>query len=246
METKIDYLDKVVNLICGCTAGCPYCWARNRYAPRFAHNCAKCGTFTPHFHEERLKLINRIKKPSIIGLNFMGDTWDPAVKPEWRQEIFRKIFNFQSQSKYIILTKQPQNIKSSDIINESIYGYINPENLWVGVSIESIDHIDRWVALSQKEYIRHKIISFEPVMEDFKFSTLKLCFSKYGYPDWIVIGALTKFNKELEYESRLRSLDLLNIIRRIDKDIPVFVKDNVGSQGAPKEFPESIRPTMGE
>lgn len=174
----------------------------------------------------------------------MGDTWDPNVNPEWRQEIFRKIFNFQSQSKYIILTKQPQNIKSSDIINESFYGYINPENLWVGVSIENSNQMDRWIALSQKEYIKHKIISFEPLMDTLYGNVLGLM-DRYGYPDWIIIGALTKSDKVSMAESREAVKQTIENIKYLKskgvKLPPIFFKDNCGIKNAPKEYPEIMK-----
>jgi hypothetical protein len=37
---------------------------------RFNGGCDDCKNFKVHFHPERLAEIDRIKKPSIIGLNF--------------------------------------------------------------------------------------------------------------------------------------------------------------------------------
>lgn len=256
MKTKIDYLTHVINIINGCSYGCSYCFARNRVAPRLAHNCRKCGKFIPHFHEERLKLINRIKKPSIVGLNFMGDTWDKNVEPEWRKQIWeRVIMNHISEtsSNFIVLTKQPQNINQSDfnVKNETISGMIKqvfhyPNNLWVGVSVEHIERIDRWVALSQKEYIKHKIISIEPVLGDSNsigriYHHYELYFKKYGYPEWIILGALTKsFKGEME-NSRNNAKSLLSYFKRMDVKVPIFVKDNCGIKNAPREFPKEMK-----
>lgn len=231
-KSKIDYLDYTVNAIMGCTHGCYYCWARNRMAPRMRHLCKLCGEFKPHFHEERLKLIDKIKKPSIVGLNFMGDTYDKGVLPMWREAIFHRIVD-NLQNHYIILTKQPQNIKEEE--------WVFPmRTLWVGVSIGNRDHTDRWVALSQKDYIRHKIISFEPVLDYFSAAKLKSMF-EYGRPSWIIIGALTGFAKYdmRTAESKSCAKQLLDALAEFD--IPLFVKDNCEIKGAPRQFPEEIR-----
>jgi len=239
-NTKIDYLDKCINIIVGCGNGCWYCWARNRYAPRFAHNCSKCGTFTPHFHEERLKLIDRIKKPSIVGLNFMGDTWDPNVKPEWRYKMFSKLLSKEEdKNDYIVLTKQPQNIKGIEL--GPLSRWFLPGKLWVGVSIESIDHMDRWIALSQKEYIQHKIISFEPVLDIHPVTDIIKLFEKYSYPDWIIIGSLTKSDKNEMLKSRISAGVMIEFLKDAGIKIPIFVKDNCNIKNALKEYPESMK-----
>lgn len=249
MDTKIDYLDKCINIICGCTYGCSYCWARNRVAPRLAHNCKKYGQFIPHFHEERLKLIDRIKKPSVIGLNFMGDTWDKNVLQEWRNKMFEKLVlynlpyylldrNKYPLHKFVVLTKQPQNIHYKD---SSIK---NMDNLWVGVSIESLHLFHRWVALSQKEYIKHKIISFEPTIiyigKDTIKASLIYMFELYGLPEWIIIGALTKSEKQMMNQSKTDATNLLIAIKELKLDIPIFVKDNCGIKNAPHEYPKEM------
>ena len=245
METGIDYLDSCVNIICGCSYGCEYCWARNRYAPRFAHRCKACGTFEPHFHEERLKQIGKIKGPAIVGLNFMGDTFGAGVKKEW---IEKMLIEMGPDSKsygirnYIILTKQPQNIKPPYNIY-AVNWFLR--NTWIGVSIENIDHIDRWVALSQKEYIQHKIISFEPVLPKKSESNIKGLseyFNLYGWPEWIIIGALTKSDKESMAMSRFQAELLLSYLLKIKNRPPIFVKDNCGIKDAPKEFPAGLKP----
>jgi len=251
METKIDYLDRCINIICGCTARCAYCWARNRYAPRFAHRCKLCGQFKPHFHEERLKQIGKINAPAIVGLNFMGDTWDKNVKRVWRNDIWNAIsppltinIPIKDQTQYIVLTKQPQNIKDFALLKDDKpyeADDVIPNNLWVGVSIESIDHIDRWIALSQKEYIAHKIISFEPFLTYYAIDVFKYYFRIYGMPDWIILGALTKSDKKSMADSRKQSKRFLNYLLTIKDRPPIFVKDNCEIKGAPKEFPAELK-----
>lgn len=237
MNTKIDYLDKCINVICGCTNGCWYCWARKRVAPRLAHNCKKCGQFIPHFHEERLKQIARIKKPSIIGLNFMGDTWDKESLPSWRHDIFLEVEK-NWRSDFIVLTKQPQNIKEEKFGSGA--GMPGLRNLWVGVSIDRPCNMDLWVGLSQKEYIQHKIISFEPIISDMDICRVIPYFLKYGFPGWIIIGALTKSPERQMQWSRYAAEHFYKVLLTLVNRPPIFVKDNVGMKNAPKEYPKEL------
>ncbi|MFH1226775.1 MAG: DUF5131 family protein [Planctomycetota bacterium] len=234
-KTMIDWCDYSWNPVTGCNNGCFYCYARKIYH-RFGRS------FKPRFHPDRLNEIDRIKKPSRIFLGSVTDLWDPMVKPEWREKIFDKCLNMTwptiRHHQFIALTKQPQNIEYSITISSH-------KNLWVGVSIESIPHIDRWVALSQKEYILNKIISFEPVLgyfddESYAFHDLKVYFNRYGYPDWLIIGALTGMNKEECYDSRRESESLINKLLELPNRPPIFVKDNVMMKNPPREFPKEM------
>ncbi|HUX03240.1 MAG TPA: DUF5131 family protein [Phycisphaerae bacterium] len=83
---KIGYLDATWNPVVGCTHGCKWCWAR-RQAKRQRKNCQKCYDFTPHLHAERLDEPLRKREPSVIGVCFMGDLFDPALPVEDTVEV---------------------------------------------------------------------------------------------------------------------------------------------------------------
>ncbi|MFH1226778.1 MAG: DUF5131 family protein [Planctomycetota bacterium] len=231
-KTKIDWCDYSWNPVTGCSNNCYYCYARKIYH-RFGRS------FKPRFHPDRLNEIDRIKKPSKIFLGSVTDLWDPMVKPEWREKVFDKCLNMEWPAiryhQFIVLTKQPQNIKYGITISSR-------NNLWIGVSIEGHD-MQRWIALSQKEYIKHKIISFEPTLASLDGNDLGMM-DRYGYPDWIIIGALTKYDKKSMKESQEAVRQMFDNIKfwksKGIKLPPIFFKDNCGIKNAPKEFPKEM------
>lgn len=230
-KTKIDWCDYSWNPITGCNGGCSYCYARKIYQ-RFQKS------FKLVFCPNRLNEIDKIKKPSRIFLGSVTDLWDRMAKQEWRNQIFKRVI-LNREHNFICLTKQPQNISIDDcdkyLVNKKM-----PKNLWIGVSIESIDHMDRWVALSQKEYIRHKIISFEPMLDSHPITNIIKCFEKYSYPDWIIIGSLTKSDKESMLNSRISATITIELLKNAGIKTPIFVKDNVGRKIVQKEYPEEL------
>ena len=100
----IGYLDDDWNPVVGCTRGCPWCWAR-RQAKRQKHNCQKCYDFTPHLHPERLDEPLRTRKPSVIGVGFMGDLFDAALPDSVRDECFG-VMDTAHWHTFVLLTKQ--------------------------------------------------------------------------------------------------------------------------------------------
>lgn len=156
-KTKIEWCDYTWNPITGCTAGCPYCYAR-KIALRFD------GHFRPTFHPERLgDLIDGPKKPKRIFVGSMGDLFDPGVKKAWRVKTFEAMAQIKYH-KYYLLTKQPQNIADIDLLNR--YG----TSVYVGVTVTGPQ--DLWRVEKLIEMVKGKhfgfglFISFEPLLAD--------------------------------------------------------------------------------
>lgn len=208
-KTKIEYLDVTLNYIVGCNGvGCAVrgkCWARVQ-AKRKKYYCSLCYQFIPHIHRERLQEPSHTKKPYRIGLNFMGDTFDSDVHPDWLQDILEMVRKCP-QHTFIILTKQPQNVPKW-------FSHEAPENLWVGVSVNQRSDLWRIEEL-QKTFFTVKIVSFEPLYEDLG----KINLQNIG---WIIIGAQTRPNLQPEPEW-VESLCL----QARDLKIPIFLKNNL-------------------
>lgn len=234
-KTKIDWCDYSWNPVTGCNGGCSYCYARKIYH-RFKRS------FKPTFHPGRLNEIDKMKNTSIIFLGSVTDLWDKEVKPEWRTKIWQRVI-LNRYHQFIILTKQPQNISVNDcdkyLVNKKM-----PDNFWVGVSIDNIHDMTRWVALSQKEYIKNKIISFEPVLNFNQIFTpvnsLERIFRVYGMPKWFIVGALTKSDKVSMALSRIEAMFLIKRLKKLPNCPPIFVKDNVGMENPPRKFPKGL------
>lgn len=210
-RTKIEYLDYTLNLITGCSGdGCavrPNCWAlamAKRLAGRYGY--PKDEPFKPTFHKDKLLEPLKIKKPSRIGLNFMGETFDKLVHPDWLEDILELVEKCP-QHTFIILTKQPQNIPNW------FFGIASP-NLWLGVSVNRKADLWRLESL-KKNWFGKRIVSFEPLYEclgDVDLDGLQ----------WIIIGAQTRPNLQPD------SYWVWSLKNEAERHgIPVFMKNNL-------------------
>jgi protein gp37 len=201
------------------------CWARKQAKrkgkdPNKKYYCKLCYEFIPHLHRERLKEPAHLKKSSIIGLNFMGDTFDDDVHVDWMDEIMQMVKE-SPQHIFIVFTKQPQNIPDW-FVREA------PPNLWVGVSINRRADLWRMETL-KKLQLPMKVISFEPLLEDMGDVDLD------GI-NWVIIGAQTRptVKPDNYWVWSLRNEAILH-------DISVFMKNNLApawsTDDQMKQFP---------
>ncbi|HUX02161.1 MAG TPA: DUF5131 family protein [Phycisphaerae bacterium] len=141
---KIGYLDWTWSPVVGCTNGCPWCWAR-RQAKRQKHNCRKCYDFIPHLHPERLDEPLRKRKPSVIGVAFMGDLFDPTLPDEDRDRVFA-VMALANRHTFCILTKQPERMQvylnNKDRLLDGIWGAFADNH--VGPTISTADDVRKW------------------------------------------------------------------------------------------------------
>jgi protein gp37 len=122
------------------------CWAENM-----------SEDFTPQFHEDRLDVLSRTRKPKVIAVGLGGDMWCDGVKQEWREKVFDEVCCWNDHT-YIFLTKRPENI------GEEITDCTN--HCWYGVSVcEEKDGSREHQLFHNLPYRAHKWVSFEPVLE---------------------------------------------------------------------------------
>ena len=209
-----------MNLFVGCHGiGCAVgdnCWAR-RMAKR--QHCQLCKSFTPHYHGERWVEPFRVRKSSRIGLNFMSDTFDRDVVHHLSFHEMMVMIEKCDWHTFIVLTKQPQNIPG---------GLFAPNNLWIGVSINTVGDLWRLADLKARTNIKHKFVSFEPLYEDLTNANLSEL-------EWIIIGAQTRPEKQPKPEW-VESL----VTQANEKKIPVFLKNNLRGFEKVQEYPQSF------
>ena len=168
-KSAIEYLDYVWNFESGCTKGCSHCYAK-KIATRFPDHYP--NGFEPTLYPEAFCSPMRLKKPSIIGVGYMGDLFDDAIDPAAKVEAPMPSGQFSvsmslkgwiettikecPQHRFLFLTKQPQNLAKWSPF---------PDNCWVGVSVTNqAMHNEAIVALDAIE-ARIKYISYEPLLE---------------------------------------------------------------------------------
>lgn len=221
-RSPIEWTDKTWNPETGCYGPkgtkekpkcCPYCYARkiaNRFRRIFRNG------FDPTFYPDRLIEPYKLKKPSRIFACSMGDLFGSWVPDPWISGVLSTIDN-NKRHVFQILTKNPENL----------YKWKNsfPDNLWLGVSVTRQDDAGRIFHLRMQP-VRTKFVSFEPLLGPVETDLCNV--------DWIVIGAQTRPARIPEKEWVENLIDQAR-----SREIPVFLKDNLGWPETVREFPKA-------
>ena len=181
--TKIEWTERVWNPSIGCSKISEGC--KNCYAAAFANRLQSAGIedyrdgfrfkFLPHRLTEPLS----IQKPSIFFVNSMSDLFHEEMPFEYLDAIF-EIIKKTPQHTYQILTKR-ENRMYEYFLSRNV-----PENVWLGVSVESGNHIDR-IRYLQKIETKIRFISFEPLIGAIGKTDL------YGI-HWVIVGGESGHN----------------------------------------------------
>jgi len=221
-KTKIEYLDLTWNPLVGCEgfrcAVREVCWAR-AMAKRRKHECSECYRFIPHIHHERLDEPFKRKKPSRIGVAFMGDLFDSALTKADRLMVWNAIEKAYWHT-YFILTKQPQNI-SDDVLFM--------RNVWLGVSVNRGEDLWRIRELQHKHCRR--FVSFEPLYEDL-YNNEAFTIQRMN---WVIIGAQTRPTFQPLNSWVLKLTEQAHAL-----NIPVFMKNNMNYLAPVQEYPKEL------
>ena len=211
MATKstIEWTESTWNPITGCTKiseGCQNC-----YAERMAKRLKAMGQpnykngFKLTLHPNTLKKPFTWKSPQMIFVNSMSDLFHKDVPLEFILKIFL-IMKTASWHQFQVLTKRADRLAELDHILEW------PDNIWMGVSVESKKYTNR-IDLLRGTSAKLKFISFEPLIEPIKNLNLD------GI-DWVIVGG------ESGPGARPMDYDWVVGIRDIclDNNVPFFFK----------------------
>jgi protein gp37 len=180
--------------------------------------------FEPTFHRYRLDEPEKVKKPSIIGVVYMGDLFGEWVPDEWIQEVFTTC-EAAPWHKYMFLTK--------NFLKASNYRY--PNNWWIGRTITNKEDSsklcngDPW-NIDGTHRANH-FISIEPLLGDAEY----LKYYLYSFK-WVIIGQQTNPNKPPEPQWVQSIIDQCRAA-----NVPVFVKSPLYEQFPIQEWPEGLR-----
>lgn len=175
--TKIEWTDKTWNPITGCTkysTGCLHCYAEMMSRRLKAMGLKKYSNgFQLTLHEDDLDEPRFWKKSHNIFVCSMSDLFHENV-PEWFIDKVIKTIIETPQHRYQILTKRAERMENYFL------SHAVPENVWLGVTVESpevkyrIDYLRKLPALV-------KFLSCEPLVEDLGEINLD------GI-DWVIVG----------------------------------------------------------
>ena len=175
--TKIEWTESTWNPVTGCTKislGC-----RNCYAERLALRLKAMGQpnyrngFGVTCHPHVLDVPLRWRQPRTIFVNSMSDLFHKDVPFEFIRKVFDVICR-ASHHRFQVLTKRSRRLLE-------LSGRLPwPQNLWMGVTVETADRISRMDQLRRTD-AAIKFVSFEPLLGPIAQIDLDSI-------DWVIVG----------------------------------------------------------
>lgn len=167
-KTGIEYLDYTWNVTHGCSpvsSGCANCWAKGtskRLAGMGVRGYAKDDPFAVVCCPWKLNEPLLVKKPSRIGVSFMGDLFHEDVPHHFIRDVW-DYMNATPRHRYMILTKRPKTML------EFIQDYVKYwrgvlPNIQLGVSVEDQQTADERIPLLLQTPAAVRYVSYEPAL----------------------------------------------------------------------------------
>jgi protein gp37 len=177
LKSSIEWTESTWNPVTGCTKisqGCKFC-----YAERMAGRLQAMGQpnyrngFEVTLQPRMLELPLKWKRPQSIFVNSMSDLFHANVPLSYIAQVF-DVMRRAHWHRFQVLTKRAERLAE---LSSSLEW---PNNVWMGVSVESSAHMDRIDCLRQTG-ARVKFLSLEPLLGP--LSNLNLT----GI-DWAIVG----------------------------------------------------------
>lgn len=238
-KTKIQYLDYTWNPIAmRCTpisSGCANCWHlrmcdRMAENPRIAHTLrqAYAGEIGPQLVERRLDDPTKLRKPAIIGVQFMGDLFHENVPDRIIADEIWPRTRIAWWHTFVILTKRPHRARNLlATFSNTCYEF---PNVWVGVSVENQSAVSRIVPLLSTKAAR-RIISFEPLLDEIMIRPEYL-----REIDLVIVGCESGPNRRFTSKTWIRSLR--DQCLALGDDGPAFFLKQMAVDGKVVSMPE--------
>jgi protein gp37 len=176
-ESAIEWTEATWNPVTGCSKvspGCQHC-----YAERMAIRLKAIGHpnyvrgFDVAWHEHMLDAPLMWKKPRMIFVNSMGDLFHEKVPLQFIQKVFWTMSQTPHHT-FQILTKRSARL--AELSNQIDW----PDNVWMGVTVETADYSFRIDHLRLSN-ARVKFLSLEPLLGQLPHLDLYRI-------DWVIVG----------------------------------------------------------
>jgi protein gp37 len=177
MNSGIEWTHGTWNPLTGCTKISPGC--RNCYAECMARRLKAMGSrnyrngFTLTLHDHALDTPLQWKRPRMVFVNSMSDLFHEDVPTEFILRVF-EVMRRARHHQFQVLTKRAERLSEMDS------GLSWPDNVWMGVTVETADYAFRIDHLRQTG-AHIKFLSLEPLLGP--VPNLKL----EGI-DWVIVG----------------------------------------------------------
>ncbi len=175
--SKIEWTDATWNPVTGCdkvSPGCKLCYAERLSKRLKATGMVKYRNgFEVTCHPDTLEVPLRWRKPRTIFVNSMSDLFHEQVPNEFVHDVFA-VMEKANWHRYQVLTKRPERVAAlSDQLKW-------PEQIWLGVSVESSRYLHR-IDLLRECGAATKFLSLEPLLGPLPDLDLD------GI-DWVIVG----------------------------------------------------------
>lgn len=198
-KSNITYLDWNITCVEGCTpvsAGCAHCYAQD-YLKRFKKPVGV--TLHPERLGRDMNKLARIEQPQVVGIAFTGDLFHDDVPSEFLNQVFDMMMYEKKTAHHIflILTKRPKRMAAF------LSGWGEAPNVWLGVSVEDQQSLERRTFELSRIQAAHKWISAEPLLSDLDFHSGVV---GNGWFNWLVVGCESGPNKRYFDEDWVRHI----------------------------------------
>jgi protein gp37 len=176
-RTSIEWTENTWNPVTGCnkiSAGCKFCYAEIMAKRLKAMGVDKYKDgFKVTLQPEALNQPYKWKKSKVIFVNSMSDLFHAEVPFEYIEKVFT-VMNDNKQHIFQVLTKR------GDVLHEYHERLNWSDNIWMGVSVENMQVLDRIDYLRQTN-AKTKFLSCEPLLEALPNLNLTNI-------DWVIVG----------------------------------------------------------
>jgi protein gp37 len=199
------------------------CYAQQTAENPFYRKAFPYG-FEPHFYEERIHEVAKLRHPAIIFMDSMSDIFGSW----WTDEEVLKVLHIMDcmrgvhWHKYVVLTKNPA--RMVEILEQyaKTDGVDRLQNVHFGTSVSGLydmREIARLDCLRKVHEMGYKtVLSMEPLLYD----PVHLLTYNISWLDWIIIGGQTK-------PTKYPAGEWIYTILKASGAAPVFIKDNAGN-----------------